>query len=757
MLVLTFFYLFLGANGLILGNDSAVHLKTAQYFLNEGKIPLSDVAWYTPMYHLILDTFIAFTGITNIDQLLGLVRAFTALVNWLLVFSVYIVASKFLGKRTGIFASAFILLCFPLFELNSWGGYTSLLSIAFLALMLMYLALPIRSVGNTLVAFVLAFSLVLSHQLATFLAVFILPPFIVVMLVKSRGNTSKALIAAVLGGGIAFLIYYIKPILPFINDLVSILFFQLETMLYQVPMVSFSAFMTNFGFVLLFAFAGLGLAFFELRKHNSLSFYLLLVLSFVVPLLLSQSYLFGLYLPYQRFIYFLLPPTAVLAAITMSSLIDVSRKAFQNKSAGLRRKFLKLAAVVIVSALIAVMVIRFETVSGKIGEDIGFYSSSDEAAYQVASWINKNSIDPALSVVVSQKPGHWFGEYTGRNILAETDPVVDWNVNSECVLDMSYEMAHSLSMIRVYEAKANISDEVYGQMNMVWTPITFFPVNEACFTYTDDNGVVHSYLLSDLQRTISMDAFHNPKTVVIEYYGNDFALTEILEMDNDTYPVTVTWQIAALTQDLTYPKLYLSEYFDPKLSFTEANIPGLLDWTNPQNNATKVENGTWAITTFSSDNLKENNFIDVYSKSNQTAFAIQFLNRPATGNVGALKNGNIDAVRWQYNFYKISKNFTVSVSYKTLTFSMTSYPILKDPHEINNLFSQKVPSSHVQVRNFASIIRDNFVGFIVYDVKRFDPEVLSSGWMQLVYSNDKYVLLKVKADHPYSYIFEGTN
>ena len=86
---------------------------------------------------------------------------------------------------------------------------------------------------------------------------------------------------------------------------------------------------------------------------------------------------------------------------------------------------------------------------------------------------------------------------------------------------------------------------------------------------------------------------------------------------------------------------------------------------------------------------------------------------------------------------------------------MTSYPDLKDPRQMNTLFDLSVASPfEVQSRNFASIIRDNYVGFVVYDVDRFDRKILGSGWVQLVYSNDKYLVLKVKSNHPYANVLE---
>jgi hypothetical protein len=753
-LVFAIFYSLLGANGLVLGNDPAVHLQTAEYFLSIGKIPLSDVSFYTPLYQLVLDTFFGFTGVTSVEQKLIMMKAFTALVDWLLIFSVYVVAAKFLGKKTGVLAASLMLLCFPLFELNSWGGYTSILSIAFMTLLLMYLALPLKSIGNTMVAFIFAFSMVLSHQLATFLAVFIVPPFILVVLVKSKGHFSKALIAAVLGGVIAFLIYYVKPILPFLGDVISIVFFQLTAMLYQVPAVSFNAFMINFGFIFFLAFAGLGIAFFELRKRKALIFYLILVLAFAVPLFFSQSYLVGMYLPYERFNYFLVPSMVLLAAVSLSFVIDGALAAFSNSKIGWRRNFLKAVSLIIIFVLVAVMVVRFQTVSGKIGESATFYSTSDVNAYQVGTWVNQNFPDPFASGVVTQKPGHWFAVYSDRTVFAETDPVVEWNVKAECVLDMTYELAHPLTMLRVFEAKSGAFDESYGQMDMVWRRIAYSPMDDTNFVYADGNGTLHSFALSSLNRLISMDEVHNPKTISVRYSGNDFALTEIIEVQNDTYPLTVTWQVSALTSDLNYAHLYLKENLDHDAAFTKANVPGLLDWATPWDNATKIDPGNWAITTFSSQNLKVDNCVDIYDEANQIAFALKFLDLPATGNVGALAIGNIDAIRWQYDFYKIKTNYTVSVTYQTLSFSMTSYPQLKDPRDMNTLFDLKATSFDVQARNFASIIRDNHVAFIVYDATRFDKRLLSSGWITLVYSNDEYVVLKIKTSHPFPNIFE---
>jgi hypothetical protein len=756
ILIFTFFFFFLGANGLVLGNDPAVHLETAKYFLSTGSMPISSILWLPPLYHLALSTFIVFTGAATVDQQLLVMKAMTALMDWLLVFSVYFLAAKFFTKKTGVIAASLLLLCFPLYELNSWGGYTSILSMSFMALLFVYLALPLKSASNALVAFILAFSVVLSHQLATFVSVFILAPFIIVVLVKSRGNYSKVMIAAIIGGGIAFGIYYLQPMLPYLGQLIQIVFFQIQTMTYQIPSVSFSSFITYFGFILFFAFAGLAIAFYELKKRKSLIFYLLLTLAFLVPVFFSQSYLVGFYLPFQWFVYYMLPALVVLSAVTFAFVLDAAFSAYSNNKQGWRRNFLKVFSVAMIIVLSAVMVLHFQTLSGKLAEDTAFYSTSDVNAYQAGTWLRQNYPDTSTEVVVSQRPGHWFWAFSGLNVSAETDPVVNWNTNAECVLDLSYELVHPLTMVRVYDAKTGVSDESYVQMNMVWRRIANSPLDETFFTYQDQNSTWHSYALADLNRTISMDEVHSPKKISVTYSGDNFKLTENILFENDTYPQTVIWQLSAYS-DLNYVSLYLSEYFDQAFNFNKATVPGVLNWANPLSNPSKVVAGQWAVSSFTRQNLTIDNHIDVYAEGNQTAFALKFLDLPDSGNIGALASGKIDAVRWQYNFFKVAANYTVSATYQTLAFSMTSYPDLKDPRNMDDLFELRTPEPFdVQCRNFASIIRDNYVGFIVYDVNRFDKKILSSGWVQIVYSNDKYIMLKIKSDHPYGNVLENS-
>jgi hypothetical protein len=670
-------------------------------------------------------------------------KALTALIDWLLIFSVYLMGAKFFGKKYGVLASAFMLLSFPLYEINLWGGYTGILSIAFMCLLFLYLPVVRKSSESIVVTF-MAFSLVSSHPLATFLAVIILPPFVLVLLVKSKGQYSKAWIAAILGGAIAFFLYYLQPIMARFDMLVSHVFFEIKTMSYQVPSVTAHSFIVNFGFILFFALFGIFLAFFRLREEKKLSFYLLLSLNFFVPLFLSQSYLFGLYLPYQWFIYYLLPPLAIFAAVSFSFVIDLFFASYRRINYG-RKRLMKIVSVSIVIMMFLLLLFRFQTVSARIHESAYFYSTSDVNAFDAAVWLKEN-FPSAGTVVVTEKPGSWFGVYSdNEHTIAETNPIIERNVVAECVLDLSYELEHPLTLVRTYVAKGYISDENDVSIEGVWRRVSY--LSAGIFLSFSEKGVARYFPLSDLSREIVFEEQGYPKKFVIKYFNDEIILTESILVQNNSYPINFVWALSPLRSEIDNVALYVSYFFDLSFSFETAYVPGSLNWTNPWSKPSYAQGNEWAVVNFSRENLMPENYIGAYDEKNEVAFALKFVDLPDWGNVGALSSRQVDAFRFQYQFDKVSINQTVSCAYQILTFSESSFPEMQQPSELKSLFDFKPASAfNVTTRNYADYIKELKIEFLVYDKNRFDSKLLSSQLLQLVYSNDKYVICRIKSN-----------
>jgi hypothetical protein len=77
-----------------------------------------------------------------------------------------------------------------------------------------------------------------------------------------------------------------------------------------------------------------------------------------------------------------------------------------------------------------------------------------------------------------------------------------------------------------------------------------------------------------------------------------------------------------------------------------------------------------------------------------------------------------------------------------LTLAKNSYPSLQ-PSTLEGLFDLKVPQFTVATRDFSDYIKENDIGFIVYDRNHLDTQMIHSKLLQLIYSNDRYVIFKI--------------
>jgi hypothetical protein len=740
-IILVVFYSLISMNGLVLGNDPAVHLERAQDFLRTGQIPLANLGWTPPLYQILLAMLISFTGANSLEQMIFLVKSSAVVIDWFLFFSVYLIGAKFFNRRTGATAAILLMMSFPMFEINLWGGYTSVLGISFMVLLLLYLLRAAKSFGYLLVTFVVAFSVVLSHQLAAFLSVIILAPIILVLLVKSRGTYLKALIALVLGGGTAFFLYYFQAMLPYLGGVIEHLFFLQKAMLYQVPATTLNAFMMNFGFIFLAALCGVFFTFFHLRKQSKLTLWLVLFLSFLVPFVLAESYLFGLYLPFQWFVYYLLPPFAVFAAAFMVfALGKFSAFCLKHQSWGKIR--LQTVALVLIVLVALVFLFRFGVVYGKINEASIYYSTSDIKGYDAGVWL-RNNFPGETTAVVTEVPGFWFRVFSGKTVIAATDPIVERNVISESVLDLSYELEHPQTLVRAFEAKGDITDETYVSINAVWNRVSYSSAGGDFVSY-HANGVEYNHVaLGGFTREIGFDDA-SPLNIVVCYINDDLVITKTISFQNDSYAVNVRWSVSAEKGEISNLVLYMTAFFDLRFTFAKAYLPGMLDWQNPWEKPTTAYEGEWATVDFSPTTMTDN-FVGLYDGTNEVTFALKFEKMPDWGNIGALASRQIDAVRFNCSLNTISKGSDSSFAYQILAFSKSSNPDIHMPTDVKTLFAAQASETfEVISRDYRDYIRDNSIQFIVYDKNQLDTKMTQSQLLELIYSNDRYVIFKIK-------------
>lgn len=745
-IILIMFYVVISMNGVVLGNDPAVHLEKAQIFLRTGEISLANLGWTPPLYQIILAILISLSGAVDIGQYIFLVKILTVVVNWLLFMSVYLIGSRFFNRKVGVTAAVLLLMCFPVFEANQFGGYTTVLALAFMLLVFLYTPLAVDRLGYLLVTFFVAFSLVLSHQLATFLAVFILPPVLLFMLIKSKGKNLKVVLALICGGGIAFFLYYFQAMIGYLDLVIAYVFFEIKAYAYQIPAVSFNAFMINFGFVFFLGLLGVVISFWWLRSQKKPLYWLILVLSLFVPFFFAQSYLIGFYMPFGWFVYYITTPLVILAAVSVVFLADKSSAFYRKNRIIFKKNWIRVVTVCLIIALSVMAVYRSSTVYGRIMEASVYYSTTDIKALDAGVWLKDNYPEDS-TVICTAVPGFWFQEFSEKNVIAQTDQAVQRMEIAESVLTLSYELEHSQTMLKAYQAKGDTLDENYISLDQVWSRVSYSSGGGDFLNYSL-NGIDYHLPLSRLSKEIVFEDQTLPRKITFVFSNDDITLTKTMIFQNTSFPITVSWNLTPQKSQVQNVSLYLSTFFDLKYHFEKVDIPNYMDWINPWDAPEPIktiegkigEENSWAVASFAGVHLKDS-YIGLYDDANAVGYSFKFNDLPRWGNVGALGNKQIDAIRFVYEFSEVSAGQTVSSSYQVLALSESSFPTLQ-PDDLEDLFSYQTGVAVVP-RDFRGYIEANDIGFIVYDRNQLDTQMIHSKLLQLIYSNDRYVIFKI--------------
>lgn len=739
VLIVFIFYMLLSSNGFILGNDPAVHLLKAYEILETGTVSFSEITWYPPLYRILLAECIIFTGASNFEGVLFLMKILTVTFDWLLVFSLYLIGTRLRNEESGIIASSLMLLCFPLYEINFWGGYPSLLGIVYMYLLLYYLSTKKEEFAYKLIAFITAFSLVLTHQFATFLTIAILIFYALISFFVLRRSFTRTFIVAVLGALAAFILWYVPVMLPYMNVVISHIFFSERTYLGLTWRVTMDVFLMSFGFIILFAFCGVLLTFYNTKRRKDLEFYTFLCLSFFVPLILSQSYLFGVLLPYDRFVYYFMPSAVAFAAVVTYLIVNPSLSYAMHMDFKIKKNQLK--AILLICLVSLLFLSRFPVLTGKVHEAVGYYSYLTPQSYDAGFWLKK-AYPSEANLVLSEKPGSFFEIISGKSAIIETSPLVQREAAAETMLNLAYEVEHPFTLFRVYEARMPYELEQYNVLiHNVWNRAAFLFDEETSLSYTK-NGKEFSLKLPDLERKILWIEEDDNRKLQIQYsLKNEFVLTEKIEARNAKIPIYVNWTFTPLCAGIEDLSFHLSIHFDLYRSFENAYVSGILNWESPWNKPSYIEGDReWAIVNFVPENLTED-YVAFHDSANRVFYAFQFKDHPNWGSVGVLSTKQIDALRLRYDLG--DANDAVSLAYSIAAFSGESYDVNLD--EFGEVFGLEMEGNFtVQYRDYLTYVKEMAIQFLIFEKEKFRNEFLNSNFLQLVYSNDFYVICKVK-------------
>ena len=194
---------------------------------------------------------------------------------------------------------------------------------------------------------------------------------------------------------------------------------------------------------------------------------------------------------------------------------------YAKKKVLFKKNWIKIVTVSIIILLVSHACLTFQHVYGKINEASVYYSTTDIKAYDAGVWLAANY--PGNStVVVTEIPGFWFQEFSGKNVTAQTDHIVQRNELAESVLSLSYEIEQPQTLIRAYQALGDIADETYVSFDQVWNRISYTSESGDFISYSV-NGSDYKLPLSDLSKQVVFDEQSMPKKIEL-IYSNDYVV-----------------------------------------------------------------------------------------------------------------------------------------------------------------------------------------------------------------------------------------
>ena len=516
-----------------------------------------------PGYHIFASFIIAMTGASDYLVQAAVASCFSAL----LVLCAFLVVRQVWSESAGFVVAILVTFSASDIVILSWSGYPNVIALTLIPLVFyLFLRSPKPSSSYLAVTSILIGAIFLTHTFSAFifLGITVSTLFLSSFFSKKTGLSKKRafmwLVPIVLG---------VLLVSPYLINTIPIYFGPEGALTGSVAVMRQAVLETrqipvNFfwlSIIPVFMF----FLFSKYQKGKFVSLPAVLFASWIlVPLVATQSYLLGVYLDYERFLYFLsLPIIVCVGLIIVNSPKAISRatQIFRNSiklkiNAKLAFKLSKKTSTAILLTILVLftLVTPLFALPNVGASQVNFFQVIKPSEYEAIQWINTNT--PVGSVFVADAEfGWWVSGFAERPTLSAVDPQF-------LILQHEFEPASVASnllttdylldngLIQVKQAGANALDdthEILAVLNDSYIHPQVFSINDTMLSVLyRDNGA---------PKQLSLAGFTNSKTHVKS------------NPENASFLVARENQLLSITEEIT---VYKGVNF-AKISFTLQN------------------------------------------------------------------------------------------------------------------------------------------------------------------------------------------
>jgi hypothetical protein len=535
-------------------SDIGLHGSIINLILDEGTLPM----WNTyhmggeplatpPGFHFFVSILIMFTGMSVV--LAELVTA--ALFSAFIVFPAYLVATKiWKNESAGILAAFFAAISALSLEMISWGGYTNVVSIA---LMILFFYLFIKDleqprISHLLVGTLLVAGLTLTHTFTLSVFLPILALFFVFLIIgKLRKleniKTLRSLRFLGVCGILGALVVspWILRVLNFYVDATSGLL--LGGVASNKNLILDNRTLSPIILGLLLALIP---AFFiskSSRKHVFDTETLLLAAWFIVPVVMTQAYVFGIYVDYSRFMYFIDFPGIMIISAALVYLLHFTAVGADKypKWRWLKHRKWALPTVFTAYLFIFIMLSPWSIIPNDAMDRANYYTTIQQPEAIGIDWIQTNTAQNSV-LIADHLYGWWLSGIAKRPTLSAAslefllyEHEMEVAQNAQFMLDTDYFIDNGLIQIR--ENGPNLWRHNPGFSIETWSgksySMMYFQDNQTTLRsyYFDGTGgkVYQNITLADLKQTqFWMNATEDKATITAIREDDSIRVTRTL-------------------------------------------------------------------------------------------------------------------------------------------------------------------------------------------------------------------------------------
>lgn len=700
-------------------SDIGLHGSIINLILDGGELPSwnpyhmgGEPLATPPGFHFFVSTLIMLTGMPLLFAQLITAAFFSAFI----VFPAYLISKRiWRNPNAGLIAAFFAAISALSVEMISWGGYTNIVSLALIAVIFYLFLRDIDQPSHfhLLMGTLLCGSLILTHTFTLFIFFPIVALYFVLLLIGKWQRLKEMKILAALrffGASVALGILAVSPwilrVASFYMDVSAegaltggLGNRNLMLANRSVEPIILTLFIALIPAVLMFKAS---------RKRYFDRGSLMLVAWFIVPIVMTQAYIFGIFTDYSRFMYFIDFPGIIIISGGLFYFCRLTSVAINIYPRINWNKIKKILPVIVFTAFIFCFIIAslWSIFPHEAMKRVNFYSTIQRPEANALEWIKNKT--PGNSVFVADHLyGWWLSGIAERPTLSAASlefliysHELEIAKSAQLLLDTDYYIDNSLIQVREdgpYLSRHNPEFSIETWRGEPYT-LFYFQNNETKLEHNQENTT-----LSDMKITETPTLLKNQNSAVLTMtYENDFFTVK------KTVTVYQGVRFAELSYEIETKNAQINA-FDAKFTL----------YTTADRNITIHDEPTPMI-------------IEAYNSFYEAAGQVIFTE---TNPLIELKKNTTNCAEITYN----SQNSSIQAK---MLVGVVDVEDLSYPYEVNIVYSE-LASSPLETVTSEPLITWNYIEMM----KEYD--------VSYVICRDQTVYLKFSEDPKFQIVFKG--